>query len=149
MPSSGPCRSCGDRSLEMILSLGETPLANSLVLAEDLRKPEPRFPLDLVFCPNCTLVQITETVPPEQLFREYLYFSSVSETMVGHASDLVGKLIGERGLGAQSLAVEIASNDGYLLQFYKRVGVPVLGFEPAQNIAKVAIEQRGIPTISE
>jgi hypothetical protein len=133
----------------MILSLGETPLANSLVLAEDLRKPEPRFPLDLVFCSNCTLVQITETVPPEQLFREYLYFSSVSETMVGHASDLVGKLIGERGLGAQSLAVEIASNDGYLLQFYKRVGVPVLGFEPAQNIAKVAIEQRGIPTISE
>jgi hypothetical protein len=143
------CRSCGARGLELVLSLGETPLANSLLRTEDLDRPEARYPLDLVFCPTCTLVQITETVPPEQLFRDYLYFSSFSETMLSHASDLVGRLIPQLGLGPQSLAVEIASNDGYLLQYYKAAGVPVLGIEPAQNIARVAIEERGIPTISE
>jgi hypothetical protein len=143
------CRSCGAASCELVLSLGETPLANSLLSAEDLTKPEPRYPLELVYCPACHLVQITETVPPEQLFREYLYFSSFSETMLSHARDLVGRLIGELRLGPRSLAVEIASNDGYLLQYYKAAGVPVLGIEPAENVARVAIEERGIPTISE
>lgn len=143
------CRSCGSRSLDLILSLGSTPLANSLLRAEDLDSPESRYPLELVFCQACTLVQITETVPPEKLFREYLYFSSFSETMLSHARDLVGRLIPELGLGARSLAVEIASNDGYLLQYYKAAEVPVLGIEPAQNVARVAIEERGIPTISE
>jgi hypothetical protein len=143
------CRSCGGVSLELVLSLGETPLANSLLRAEDLDGPESRYPLELVFCQTCTLVQITETVPPEKLFREYLYFSSFSETMLSHARDLVGRLVPELGLGSRSLAMEIASNDGYLLQYYKAAGVPVLGIEPAQNIARVAIEERGIPTISE
>ena len=143
------CRSCGSRPLELILSLGETPLANSLLRKEDLGKPEARFPLDLVFCDTCKLVQITETVPPEQLFREYLYFSSFSETMLSHARELVGRLVAELRLGPTSLAVEVASNDGYLLQYYKAAGVPVLGIEPAQNVARVAIEERGIPTISE
>jgi hypothetical protein len=143
------CRSCRSGALELVLSLGETPLANSLLRMEDLNRPEPRFPLDLVFCRACCLVQITETVSPEQLFREYLYFSSFSETMLAHARTLVERLIGELGLGGGSLAVEVASNDGYLLQYYKAAGVPVLGIEPAQNIARVAIEERGIPTISE
>lgn len=143
------CRSCGSGALELVLSLGETPLANSLLRKEELDRPEPRFPLDLVFCSACCLVQITETVPPEQLFREYLYFSSFSETMLAHARTLVERLIGELGLHGKSLAVEVASNDGYLLQYYKAAGVPVLGIEPAQNIARVAIEERGIPTISE
>jgi C-methyltransferase C-terminal domain/Putative zinc binding domain/Methyltransferase domain len=143
------CRSCGSRSLELVLSLGRTPLANSLLRKEELDQPEARYPLDLVFCPTCKLVQITETVPPEQLFREYLYFSSFSDTMLAHARDLVGRLVGQLGLGAGSLAVEVASNDGYLLQYYKAAGVPVLGIEPAQNIARVAIEERGIPTVSE
>jgi hypothetical protein len=143
------CRSCGAGALDLVLALGETPLANSLLRKEELEKPELRFPLDLVFCRACCLVQITETVPPEQLFREYLYFSSFSETMLSHARTLVTRLIGELGLGAGALAVEVASNDGYLLQYYKAAGVPVLGIEPAQNVARVAVEERGIPTISE
>jgi hypothetical protein len=149
---SGPahaCRSCGSEALDLVLSLGSTPLANSLLRTEDLDKPEPRFPLDLVFCRTCTLVQITETVPPEQLFREYLYFSSFSETMLEHARELVRRFSGELGLDAGSLAVEIASNDGYLLQYYKAAGIPVLGIEPAENVARVAIEERGVPTLSE
>jgi len=142
------CRSCGYADLTTVLSLGETPLANSLLTAEQLDRPEPLYPLDLVFCPRCTLVQITETVPPEQLFRDYLYFSSFSDTMLRHAQELVGQLIDARHLGASSLAVEIASNDGYLLQYYRDAGVPVLGIEPARNIARVA-EERGIPTVAD
>ena len=148
--AAASCRSCGHGSLDLVLSLGETPLANSLLRQAELDRPEPRFPLDLVFCDRCTLVQITETVPPEQLFREYLYFSSFSETMLAHARELVEPLDRRaRALGASSLAMEVASNDGYLLQYYKAAGVPVLGIEPAHNVARVAIEERGIPTISE
>lgn len=143
------CRSCGEASLEPVLSLGQTPLANSLLREEDLGKPEPRFPLELVFCSSCTLVQITETVPPEVLFREYLYFSSFSDTMLAHARALVERVVVERRLRPQALAMEIASNDGYLLQYYQQAGFSVLGIEPAQNVARVAIEQRGIPTLSE
>jgi len=142
------CRSCDSAGLATILDLGSTPLANALVKPEDQGEPEVRYPLKLVFCPRCTLVQITETVRPEILFREYLYFSSFSDTMVKHAAELAARLISERGLGADSLVVEVASNDGYLLQFYGRSGVPVLGVEPATNIAKAAVE-RGIPTICE
>jgi hypothetical protein len=143
-----PCRSCGARRLELVLSLGSTPLANSLV-RDAGQAPEARFPLDLGFCPECTLVQITETVPPEQLFSDYVYFSSFSDTMLAHARDLVARFIARADLGPSSLAMEIASNDGYLLQYYKQAGVPVLGIEPAQNVAKVAVEQRGIPTIAD
>jgi len=142
------CRSCDSAGLATILDLGSTPLANALVKPEDQGEPEVRYPLKLVFCPRCTLVQITETVRPEILFREYLYFSSFSDTMVKHAAELAARLISERGLGADSLVVEVASNDGYLLQFYGRSGIPVLGVEPATNIAKAAVE-RGIPTICE
>jgi hypothetical protein len=130
-----------------VLSLGATPLANSLV-RDPRQGPEPTYPLDLVFCPACTLVQITETVPPEQLFSEYLYFSSFSDTMLAHARELIGRFVAARRLGPSSLAMEIASNDGYLLQYYKQAGVPVLGIEPAQNIARVAVE-KGIPTLAE
>jgi SAM-dependent methyltransferase len=140
------CRSCGAERLEPVLSLGHTPLANALLKEDDLSKPEPSFPLDLVFCPSCALVQITETVPPEQLFSHYLYMSSFSDTMLKHSAELAARLIRERGLDANSLVVEVASNDGYLLQFYKRAGVPVLGIEPAANIARVA-EDRGVPTL--
>lgn len=142
------CRSCGSGELEVVLSLGSTPLANALLSEEQLMLPEPRYPLDLAFCHDCTLVQITETVPPAELFGEYLYFSSYSDTMVRHAEALVGQLIPERGLGARSLVIEIASNDGYLLQFYRRRGIPVLGIEPARNVARAA-EERGVPTLCE
>ncbi|HMA34038.1 MAG TPA: class I SAM-dependent methyltransferase [Chloroflexia bacterium] len=148
-PTPPTCRSCGAAGLLTILSLGQTPLANALLTADQLARPEPRYPLDLVFCSGCSLVQITETVPPEELFRDYLYFSSFSETMLRHAAELAGRVIAERHLGPTSLVVEIASNDGYLLQFYHQQGVPVLGIEPAQNIARVAQEERGVRTLCE
>jgi SAM-dependent methyltransferase len=142
------CRSCASADLSVVLSLGSTPLANSLVPKDGLSGTEPKFPLTLVFCGDCSLVQILETVPPEVLFREYLYFSSFSDTMVQHARELADRLTSERNLGSKSLVVEIASNDGYLLQYFAQAGVPVLGIEPALNIAKSAIE-KGIPTITE
>ena len=149
MTASTLCRSCGASGLQLILSLGRTPLANSLLTESQLDEREPTFPLDLVLCPACTLVQITETVPPEQLFGEYLYFSSFSDTLLQHAETLVRQLIVGRKLTASSRVIEIASNDGYLLQFYRQRGISVLGVEPARNIAQVAIAERGIPTLCE
>src|SRR6266404_6481620 len=143
------CRSCGHCGLENVLSLGRTPLANALLTADQITRPEESYPLDLAFCPNCSLVQITETVSPEKLFREYLYLSSFSDTMLLHAEEIVTRMVRSRGLGSVHLVVEVASNDGYLLQYYKRAGVPVLGIEPAANIARIAEQERGIPTLCE
>jgi len=142
------CRSCAGAELAPILSLGEQPLANSYLRPEQAAQPEERFPLALVRCRNCQLVQITCTVPPEILFRDYLYLSSYSTTMLQHAESLVARLVAERTLSPRCLAVEVASNDGYLLQYYKRAGVPVLGIEPARNVAEIA-RGRGVDTISE
>jgi SAM-dependent methyltransferase len=142
------CRACGGTRVPLILSLGRTPLANALLFENELTAPEATYPLDLVFCEDCTLVQITETVPPEQLFSDYAYFSSFSDTMLEHARAIVSRVVRERGLGADSLAAEVASNDGYLLQYYRQAGVPVLGIEPAANIARFA-EERGIRTVVE
>jgi len=144
-----PCRACGAGGLEVILSLGATPLANSLLSAEQLAEPEMTCPLDLAFCPSCALVQITETVSPETMFQDYLYFSSFSDTMLRHAKEIAGRLAAARRLGERSLVVEIASNDGYLLQYYQERGIPVLGIEPAANVAEVARTERGIRTLSE
>src|SRR4029453_1513042 len=143
------CRSCGATGLRPVLDLGRTPLANALLSAEQLTEPETFYPLNLVFCEACTLIQITETVPPEQLFREYFYLSSFSDTLLRHAEDVAGQLCVARHLDTNSLVIEIASNDGYLLQYYKRAGIPVLGIEPATNIARIAEGERGIPTIGE
>lgn len=126
--------------------MGSTPLANALLTAEQLDAPEDSYPLNLVFCPACTLVQISETVSPEKLFREYFYLSSFSETMLRHAEQIAARLTTARALDGESLVVEIASNDGYLLQFYQRAGIPVLGIEPATNVARVA-EQNGVSTL--
>jgi len=142
------CRSCGGDRLATILSLGPMPLANALLTHEQLHEPEPTYPLELAFCSECTLVQITETVPPEKLFREYIYFSSFSDTLLRHAGELAARLIETRCLKVGHQVVELASNDGYLLQYYQKRGIAVLGVEPAHNIAKVARE-RGIPTVSE
>jgi hypothetical protein len=137
-----------------VLDLGNLPLANRLLSVEDLsqldqtEKTEPCWPLDLVRCPQCALVQITETVDPEILFANYNYLSSFSETMVQHARRLVDHVVKHERLDTDSLAVEIASNDGYLLQWYQQHGVPVLGIEPATNIAKLA-NDRGITTRCE
>jgi SAM-dependent methyltransferase len=143
------CRSCGSVGLESILNLGKLPLANALPRPEELGTPDPAYPLEVAFCPACALVQITETLPPDALFRDSLYFSSFSDTLVNHAAALVGRTIARRNLDSDSLAVEIASNDGYLLQHYVRSGVPVLGIEPARNIAEVAVRERGVQTVCE
>ena len=140
------CRACDGRRVPLVISLGRTPLANALLSADQLDRHEDTYPLDLVFCEDCTLVQITETVPPSRLFADYSYFSSFSDTMLRHAETLVERVIRDRQLTGDALVAEIASNDGYLLQFYRRAGIRVLGIEPAANIAKVA-EERGIPTV--
>lgn len=142
------CRSCGEQRLHPVLSLGEMPLANALLTADELGSPEHVYPLELVFCPSCTLLQITETVPPDRLFREYLYFSSFSDTVLQNAAELSKKMQLRHNLTADSLVVEIASNDGYLLAKYREMGIPVLGIEPARNVAQKAIE-RGVFTIAE
>ena len=153
MTSAAPeiaCRSCGCAGLKTVLDLGRLPLANSLLTHEDLaRGDEERFPLALFFCPDCTLVQIGESVVPDRMFKHYLYASSFSETMVKHAKALVERVIEERALGKDALVIEIASNDGYLLQFYKALGIAVLGIEPAENIAAMAVNDKGIPTLVE
>jgi len=142
------CRGCGRSGLDVVLDLGEMPLANAILKEADLARPEPRYPLALAYCPDCWLVQITETVASDLLFREYTYFSSVSDAFVEHARGIAERLIIQRRLGSDSLVVELASNDGYLLQHYARAGVPVLGIDPARNVAEVATA-RGVPTLAE
>ena len=142
------CRSCRGRRLRNTLSLGHTPLANALLTADQLELPEATYPLDLLFCEDCGLVQIGETIPPETLFRDYVYFSSFSDTALENARAVVRSMVSARKLDTTSLALEIGSNDGYLLAFYRELGIPVLGIEPAHNIARVA-NDRGIETIAE
>ena len=139
-PFSFTCRACASPDGELVLDLGRQPLANNLLRAEDLHSPEPRFPLRLAVCHRCWLLQIVDLVPPVALFSEYLYFSSFSDTMLRHAAAAVAQHTAEFELGANSFVVEIASNDGYLLQNFVRRGIPCLGIEPAANIAAVARE---------
>lgn len=148
-PTKSVCRACGCGGLHLVLSLGRTPLANALLTHDQLQLPEPVFPLELAFCSECSLVQILETIPPETMFSSYPYFSSFSDTIVRNAEMIARRLIDARQLGASKLVVEIASNDGYLLQFYERADIPVLGIEPACNVAQVAEKERGIPTLNE
>jgi SAM-dependent methyltransferase len=142
------CRSCGDTHGKLVLDLGLQPLANNLLRPEDLAKPEPKFPLRVAVCQSCWLLQILDLVPPVQLFSEYLYFSSFSDLMLRHAKTAAEKYIAEFGLNSQSHVVEIASNDGYLLQNFVAAKIPCLGVEPAANIAKVARE-KGVETLAE
>jgi len=142
------CRACGSTHGELVLDLGVQPLANNLLRPEDLGKPEPRFPLRVFICPDCWLLQITDLVPPVEMFTEYLYFSSFSDTMLRHARTAAERYLAEFQLGPGSFVVEVASNDGYLLQNFHRAGVPCLGIEPAANIAKVA-QEKGIETWTE
>jgi SAM-dependent methyltransferase len=142
------CRACGSTRLDMIISFGKTPLADALLTKEQLAQPEIFAPLDLVFCPACSLVQITESVAPEILFcRDYPYFSSVSKSLMEHFAASADHLIDSRKLGGNSLVIEAASNDGYLLKHFHQRGIPVLGIDPAEGPARVAIES-GIHTLN-
>ena len=143
------CRSCGAPGLTSFLDLGVTPLADALVREEVLGEPEERFPLEVAFCEACTLVQILEEVPAEKLFVDnYLYFSSFSDHLLDHSRRHAEWLIGERDLGSESLVVELASNDGYLLRNFVDQGIPVLGIDPAPDQAAAAIAA-GVPTLME
>lgn len=143
------CRSCGSSRITPILALGQTPLADLLLTEADLKNQEPIVPLDVVFCPDCCLVQITETVRPEVLFHsEYPYFSSVISYLMEHSRKNALELIETRKLDQTSLVVELASNDGYMLQNFMERGIPVLGIDPANAPAQAAIK-KGIPTLIE
>jgi SAM-dependent methyltransferase len=135
--------------LRVVLSLGEMPLPDALLRPEQLAAPEPRFPLDVAFCPSCSLVQIIEEVPPQQLFVDnYLYFSSFSDGLMRHSREYSTRMIERLALDGDSLVVEIASNDGYLLRNFVERGIPVLGIDPAPDQAEAA-ERVGVPTLRE
>ena len=141
------CRSCGNPNLKPILSFGCTPLADALLTEEQLKTPELTVPLDLVFCPNCVLVQITETVDPRILFcRDYPYFSSTSKAYLKHSRENAKELIMSRKLNSNSLVVEPASNDGYMLRNFLEHGIPVLGIDPSKEPVQAA-RKAGIPTL--
>ncbi len=144
----GKCLGCGHKLPGAFLDLGEMPLANSYLEPKKKDKAESLYRLAVAYCPECHLVQITHRVNPEKLYGNYLYFSSYSDAFVKHSAAMAESLTRQFTLDANSLVMEIASNDGYLLQFFKQKGIPILGIEPAKNIAKVAVE-KGIPTLNK
>ena len=143
--SSFPCRFCGTQVEHRVVDLGMSPLCESFVPAEHGDRMEPFYPLHAWVCHECYLVQINEYVAAEDIFTEYAYFSSYSTSWLQHVSDYTDMITERLGLRADSFVVELASNDGYLLQYFVAKGIPCLGIEPAANVAKDA-EARGVPT---
>jgi SAM-dependent methyltransferase len=144
----GPCRLCGKELEHAFVDLGMSPLCESFLPADHLDGLEPFFPLHTYVCDNCFLVQLKEYVSPSEIFREYAYFSSYSTSWVEHARTYCAMIKKRLDLGPDSLVVELASNDGYLLQHFIPLGVPALGIEPAENVAREAVA-KGIPTLTE
>lgn len=141
------CRACGSPDLEVILSYGETPLADRLLTPDQLQSDEVLVPLTLVFCHECSLVQIRETVEPAILFySDYPYFSSVSPSLLKHFTDSARQIIQSRSLNADSLVIEAASNDGYMLKEFLRQGIPVLGIDPSEAPVRIA-QAAGVDTM--
>ncbi len=139
------CRFCAAGLEHVFLDLGMSPMCENFLPLEKLESMEPFYPLKAYVCQQCLLVQLAEFESPEQIFSEYAYFSSYSDSWLKHAENYTKQMIPRFGLGPHSQVVEVASNDGYLLQYFKAAGVPVLGIEPAANVAKVAID-KGIPS---
>jgi len=142
------CRFCDSKLKENFLDLGDSPLSNSFLKKKELKKKEKRFPLHAYVCKHCLLVQLEEFQTPTKIFSEYAYFSSFSKTWLKHAEEYVNKMIKKYRFDKNSRIIEIASNDGYLLQFFLKKNIPVLGIEPAKNVAKIA-RKKGIPTITK
>lgn len=142
----GKCRACGTQLQCTFVDLGLSPLANGYVKPEDVQKGETFFPLHVYVCSQCFLVQIEEFQPPEEIFRDYRYFSSFSDTWLKHAEAYTESMVKRFGLNTSSQVVEVASNDGYLLQFFHNRSIPVLGVEPASTVAQAALD-KGISTI--
>lgn len=144
--AAAACRFCGKPLTHTFVDLGMSPLCESFVSATQLNCMEPYYPLHVWVCDGCFLVQLENYVAPEQIFSDYAYFSSYSDSWVEHARQYAEHMKQFLGLGPHSLVMEIASNDGYLLQHFVQMGVPCLGIEPAANVARVAVE-RGIRTM--
>jgi hypothetical protein len=142
------CRFCKSPLQHTFVDLGMSPLCESFLKRNDLNRMEPFYPLHVRVCSECYLVQLEEYVRPEHIFSEYAYFSSYSESWLKHCSAYVDMITERLKLNGESLAVELASNDGYLLQYFVAKGIPALGVEPAINVAKVA-EERGVRTLVE
>jgi SAM-dependent methyltransferase len=140
------CRFCGSNLEHTFVDLGSSPLCQSFLSAEQLNQMEPFYPLNVYVCGNCFLVQLQEYVAPENIFSDYLYFASYSDTWLAHVKAYTDNMVQRFPITANSLVVEIASNDGYLLQYFVEKNVPVLGIEPAANVAAVARE-KGICTL--
>jgi len=147
-PVTTACRFCGAPLHDTFVDLGMSPLCESFLTAGQLDAMEPFYPLRVLICGACLLVQLPAYVAPEHIFRDYAYFSSYSDSWVEHGRRYTEAIVRRLGLGAESLVVELASNDGYLLQHFVARGIPVLGVEPAFNVAEVAVG-RGIPTLTE
>ena len=141
------CRLCDSNRLLSVLDLGATPPCEAFLTADELDSPEVTFPLHLRLCEDCLLLQIPALITPEETFTEYAYFSSYSDSWVQHAKSFVDHAAERLGLGPKSFVVEVASNDGYLLQHAVAAGIPCLGIEPSVNVGAAARE-RGVPTIT-
>ena len=148
LTSGSRCRLCAAPLSHTFVDLGVTPLCQTHVSLDQMNAMEAFYPLNALVCAECLLVQLDEYVAPDDIFKEYAYFSSYSDSWLRHAADYCEIITERRKLGATSLVVEIASNDGYLLKNFVAAGVPCLGIEPALNVAEVAV-QNGIRTISE
>jgi SAM-dependent methyltransferase len=143
--TGGECRLCGMALRRTFVNLGMSPLCESILTRAQLDDMEAYFPLHVLICEHCFLVQLRQYVSPQHIFSDYAYFSSYSTSWVAHAKAYCGMIRDKLALDSRSLVVELASNDGYLLQHFLPFGVPVLGIEPAANVARVAVE-RGVPT---
>lgn len=142
------CRFCGTELKDTFVNLGMSPLSNSYIKLKNIGKKENFYPLHAYVCSKCFLVQLEEIESPESIFREYAYFSSYSNSWLKHIEEYVEMVTKRLNINANSTVVELASNDGYLLQFFKEKNIPVLGIEPAQNVA-VEAEKKGINTIKD
>src|SRR4030042_1776166 len=140
------CRICQSPNLEMFLSLGPMPLANSFLKQEQLNNPEPHYPLDVVFCSNCGRGQLAQVVDPEIMFKDYAYQTGTSLPMQQHFARLAERTMQKFRIPESSLVVDVGSNDGTLLENFKKANMRVLGIEPAANIAELALS-RGIDTL--
>ncbi len=135
------CRFCANPMVTTFVDLGMSPLCESYIALEQLNQMEPFYPLHVYVCDHCFLVQLEEFVAPSEIFTEYAYLSSYSDSWVEHARRYTVRMRERFGLDSKSLVTEIASNDGYLLQHFAEANIPVLGVEPAANIAKIAQAQ--------
>src|ERR1700719_2662229 len=148
MTNRAICRFCKAELCHSFVDLGMSPLCESYLRLDQLNQMDAFYPLHVFVCDRCFLVQLQEYVNPESIFVEYAYFSSYSDSWLEHCRNYTGQMTERFGLDAQSLVVEVASNDGYLLQYFVEKKIPVLGIEPAANVAKVAVD-RGIPTLTQ